>query len=220
MKYCPNCGASLEAGKSHCVRCGAALPSSPAAPTAAAPRSNRGLYIAIACVAVLCVLTAGLWMLWPHLHPAPVSGSTPASVTITPASTPGSDKSMVLKTETWWHGYLYVLNYQGSDNLEGETMEVWGYLDSDREGRTYFEVYDRKEITEETNVVVSFYTELYPDHLVPIIGEKDAWVLDQYLIQQDGNSLRVFLSDNCLELTFPYKSASESFDVDILLFPD
>ena len=93
MKFCPECGAEVVPGRIYCSRCGYDFSSHPAvpAPEPAAPRSSRGLYIAIACVAALCVLTAGLWIFWPHLKPARVSsggGGTAASTPMAPEKTP------------------------------------------------------------------------------------------------------------------------------------
>ena len=68
MRYCPACGAPAERGESACAHCG-----SPLSPEEKRGGSDRRLKLAIAAVAFLWVLTAGLWMLWPRLSPLSVS---------------------------------------------------------------------------------------------------------------------------------------------------
>ena len=227
MKFCPECGAEVVPGRIYCSRCGYDLSSHPAvpAPEPAAPRSSRGLYIAIACVAALCVLTAGLWIFWPHLKPARVSSggggtaaSTPLAPEKTPASVPASENSL-LQPKSWWRGYLTIRNYKGDKDLDGESMEVWGYIGKENDGRTYFEVYDQDTVTDDTTVLVSFYADLCYDYLSPVIGNDDAWVMDLDLTPQDAGSLIVYLKDQRLFFYYPYKSATDSFDLEIVLSP-
>lgn len=240
MKYCPNCGAEVLAGGKHCPACGASLSLSDYedVPAKRVP-NNRGLHIAIACVAALCVLTVGLWILWPHLSSGSIaparggssSGRTPASFstpvpTEAPATHAPVSQAVDLQPGTWWYGTMYLYNYVGSDAPAAESQEVWGYLGQDNDGRWFFEVYENKEHGADVPSYLSFYVEVYEDRLVPVIGNRDAWVFDLYLTAQDESRLSILLNDEAmedswyLELSYPYQTDEESFDLMILMLSE
>ena len=237
MSYCPRCGAFVPKGESRGGRCGA-VSGQARGPIRGASGPDRGLHIAIAAVSVLFVATLVLWISWSSLHsslpqpkvpfpspsqeaqlptgsphgpaagPASLTDAEPASPSpAPPAETPASAG---LQIRSWWHGYLFIENYQGSKPPEEDTLEIWGYIGQVEDGRCFFEIYDVSRVKDDTVPLFSFYIELYDDYFVPLVGGKDAWVLDRYLDESDVAPLTMHLENGFLEFSYSYAVEGES----------
>ncbi len=174
----------------------------------------------------------------PTPEPAPSPSSSPeqtappvqtAAPTAAPAASP--DPSPVhspaaagptdhLETFTWWWGYWVVSNYQGPNPPQNNASKIWAYIGMVTDGRCFFEIYDTRDVQDDTPALISYYIDLQTRSLTPIIGEKDAWVLDRYLDESDVEPLTLILEDGSLKLSYHYVCGEESFDLFCMLVPE
>ena len=243
MFFCPNCGSQIPDGENFCRNCGTPLNAYQSAPQPQPqpqPKRNKGLIIAIIVVAALCVITVAVWLITSHLGssqntpaatpsvpafslntPAPVEFPvTPAPVTPAPETAAPSTTNEKLEIGSWWWGYMFFEDYSSTNGNTRDTMEVYGYIGQTRDGKIYFEVYDTKDVQQDTIAYVSYYIDLYDDHFVPVIGNGDAWILDKDLVASEASGLTTYLEDGFLEFTYPYSYRGETCTVYVLLLRD
>ena len=257
MRSCAICGAPVERGDTVCAHCGCPLPEEERR-----GGRDRGLKIAIAAVACLWLLTAGLWMLWPRLSqaapdreqakgalsgglaPSPIvsaeptaeptpeatpeptaeaAPSLPPSPTAAPSSAPEPDSPKTvekLELFSWWWGYLFLNDFQGENPVGKDVVQVWGYIGYTTDQRAFFEIYDQRDVNDDTIPLISFYADVHDDHLVPVIGSRDAWVLDRFLDQSDVEPLTLYLREGNLKLSYHYVAEGQSCDLFCMLVPE
>lgn len=227
MPYCDKCGSYVSEIETNCRACGAIIypnASGGKAAPAAKVRRKPGTRIVIAVAVIIFAVAAALWLLSARDHsvvseltlPDPQAFSSSPAASSAPAPT---SEATPLRLGSWWHGYLTISNYEGSDESLAGMYEVWGYFGT-ASGRTpYFELYDRDTVDDDTIVLLSMFIDLYPDHFVPVIGEEDAWILDLYLDERDVDALTVYCKNGSLQFEYPYRTAEESFDIKVVVYP-
>ena len=116
---------------------------------------------------------------------------------------------------------IEVGNHAGQGELENGSYEVWGVLDTAGD-QLYFELYDNPEFAEDSTPYLSYWAELDGDSIVPVIGDKDAWLFDIYLTEDDKDALTFTLNDGVLSAEYFYYDAAgpEACDISIVLTPD
>lgn len=157
---------------------------------------------------------------------APTSAPTPDAAP-SPSPLPQSSPSPApaktvekLELFSWWWGYLFLNDFQGENPVGKDVVQVWGYIGYTTDDRAFFEIYDVREVQEDTVPLISYYIELHDDYLVPVIGAKDAWVLDRYLDQSDVEPLTLYLRDGSMKLNYHYVYEGASCDLFCMLVPD
>ena len=129
--------------------------------------------------------------------------------------------SDALPLDSYWHGSLTISEHRGTGILENGTMEIWGYLGSVRGSGYYFELYDAEDIDlEDTTAILSFWTEIDGDRLVPVIGEEDAWLFDIWLDDRDVDAFTLRYEDGSLHTDYRYEAGSESCLVSFSVSPE
>lgn len=159
--------------------------------------------------------------------PCAVSGDT---VTITGAATLIFERgdreysSSTTENPFWlgstWYGTLEIRSHTGNDSLEDGTREVWGILDAAQDGRIYFELYDVEDYDEDTIPVLSYWITRYEDHIIPDIGEQDAWIFDRWLTKSDSKLLTLYWQDGGVHCVYPYKEGKNTCMIEFTLQPD
>ena len=101
-----------------------------------------------------------------------------------------------------WYGVAIITESTGFDIEDGQ-YDVWGWIDSDSSGSSYFELYLVEEPTEGDFPIISMYideTEL--DQLTPIIRDGDGWVLDLDLDESDELQLLTMYDQGMLDINY------------------
>ncbi len=227
MAFCRQCGSYVSEPDTNCRACGAIVYPSAAASMPAAPEKRpvgTGLRVAIAVVALLCVATAALWAILANVRQdAAVSpGSNPMSIASTPvprATPEPTSEPAALRSGSWWHGFMFISSYEGNDETWDGSYEIWGYIGTDSDGRSFFELYDSDTVDDDTFIILSMYVELYSDHFVPVIGEEDAWLLDLYLSEADTEAFTLYFQGDSLEFRYAYQDGENACDVSVVVYP-
>lgn len=123
-----------------------------------------------------------------------------------------------------WYGSMTISNYKPLTddlnvrlNVKNGVSDIYAVVDTDSNGNAYFEVYPDASYQK---TLYSVYIDLYDDHIVPIIGEDDAWFFRQYLTADQVDDYTMYLKDGVLELNRHFESDNETFDVQFYLRED
>ena len=144
--------------------------------------------------------------------------STGATAAPVPAATAEIPASGELQLGSKWYGELVISEHSGSGTLEDGTREVWGVIDDTADGDVYFELYGSPEMDD--TPILSFWVELYSDHLSPVIGEEDAWLFNVWLDERDVAAFTLYPSDGALSAEYFYNDGSEQCTVSFSLRPE
>ncbi len=102
-----------------------------------------------------------------------------------------------------WYGYAEYTEFHGFENDDDELMDIWAIIDYNA-GRPYIEIYDRPDYTEDDTPLMSMWLEEDSAWLRPDIGDEDAWILDQYLTEDDEFDLLTLYMNGKLDINFEY----------------
>ena len=136
----------------------------------------------------------------------------PAAVTPTPE--PGA-----LPLNSRWHGLLEISGHKGEGSLEDGQMEVSGLLGETESGRQFFELYDAHG-SEEDPPLLSMWVNVYGDHMVPAIGEEDAWFFDLWLQESDTKALTLYYKSGSIRCNYRYQLDGERCSISFRVVPD
>ena len=136
----------------------------------------------------------------------------PAAITPTPE--PGS-----LQLNSRWTGLLEISGHKGEGSLEDGRIEVWGYLGESESGMQSFELY-RAEDKDGKDPLLSMWVNVYGDHMVPVIGEHDAWLFDRWLQASDTKALTLYYRSNSIRCTYRYRLGQERCSISFRVAPD
>ena len=110
------------------------------------------------------------------------------------------DSEEVLTGE--WYGWVKESMPWGDHNEDFQ--DAWGYVNYDEFSNKYFEVYKDGD---SQNAFFSMYIEdeNTDTHIIPVIGNEDAWIIDTYLPEEEGQYFKTGIDyDGSISLTYSY----------------
>ena len=119
-----------------------------------------------------------------------------------------------------WTGVLEISGHKGEGTLKDGTMDVWGLIRESDSGRQYFELFAAGDREEESRPILSMWVQIDGARLVPVIGEKDAWLFDIWLENADEAALSMSYKSGRLRCSYRYAVEEESCTVSFRLTPD
>lgn len=119
-----------------------------------------------------------------------------------------------------WYGTVRFYDFVGIDS-EDQIADVWAFFDY-YEGRAYFEVWEKPsdELTQEDSALLSMYVYEDSEWIIPDVGDKDAWLIDTYLTDDDLAAYTVQLENGAINIIAPYEGTSGSCTCQIFLRED
>lgn len=142
--------------------------------------------------------------MWDGLEPGETAGS------ITDIFGGGATSQVYIEAPSVWYGWMSLTDFWGIDQEEA-IYDCWGYVDTDSNGRTFFEVYQDGYPED------SFFS-MYADindglFLDPIIGDEDAWISDTYIDPENDDTMYEgrLIRNNTLVFEFPYVNYSGDY---------
>ncbi len=107
-----------------------------------------------------------------------------------------------------WYGWFAFTEYWGDTGFTDDMKDGWAIVRTDSVNDTaYFEVYQNPEL--DGGPVFSMYCAVEDGmKIVPIVGDGDAWIRDEYLDPSEDNSVYsgTLLPNDTLAFEFPYES--------------
>jgi len=118
------------------------------------------------------------------------------------------------------HFYGDMELYDCSGSYADGSYDVWGYIRTDSDGKTFLELYDTKDYTSSDAPFLSMWIDLYSDHIEADIGNENAWILERYLTADDAGYFSPYLDNGALKFDYPYKNGGDSCEIFITLRED
>ena len=116
--------------------------------------------------------------------------------------------TITIENPSDWYGWFAFSEYWGDTAFTDDMKDGWAIVRTDSVNSTaYFEVYQSPE--RDGGPVFSMYCEVEDGmKIVPIVGEEDAWIRDEYLDPAEDNSAYtgLLLPNDTLVFEFPYES--------------
>ena len=127
-------------------------------------------------------------------------GDTAGSLSEAIGGSTQADSKEVLTGE--WYGWVKESMPWGDHN--GDFQDAWGYVNYDEFGNKYFEVYKDGD---SQNAFFSMYIEdeNTDTYIIPVIGNEDAWIIDTYLLEEEGQYFEIGINyDGSISFTYSY----------------
>lgn len=115
-----------------------------------------------------------------------------------------------------WYGTMIVSNFEGKGDGNYE-KDIIARIATASNGKDFFEIYTDSNMSEES-IQLSLYINLDDDRFTPIIGDKDAWILDRYLESYDTTFFSPTLTNGALDMTYPYDDPNGKFTCFVRFF--
>ncbi len=126
--------------------------------------------------------------------------------------------TITIENPSDWYGWFAFSEYWGDTAFTDDMKDGWAIVRTDSVNSTaYFEVYQSPE--RDGGPVFSMYCEVEDGmKIVPIVGEEDAWIRDEYLDPAEDNSAYtgLLLPNDTLVFEFPYESPN-GFGCDVVM---
>ncbi len=125
-----------------------------------------------------------------------------------------------IEVDSYWYGTAILSNFTPANRaaeVEGAS-DVWGYIGTANNGRTYFEVYDSPEMAD--TPTLSLYIDLYDTFFNAEIGDEDAWLIGTYLDESDAYYFSPLLENGALRIDYRSEGKNTSYDILIFLRED
>ena len=116
-----------------------------------------------------------------------------------------------------WYGVAVVSNFKPEKEAAkvNGPHDMWGYFDTDSDGRPFFELYDTPEM--EDTPLLSLYINLYDTYFQADIGHEDAWLLGLYLDESDEYYFSPTLNNGALRIDYHREGSRGSYDITIFM---
>ena len=127
-------------------------------------------------------------------------GDTAGSLSEAIGGSAQADSEEVLTGE--WYGWVKESMPWGDHNEDFQ--DAWGYVNYDEFSNKYFEVYKDGD---SQNPFFSMYIEdeNTDTYIIPVIGNEDAWIIDTYLTEEEGQYFETGIDyDGSIYLTYSY----------------
>ncbi len=116
-----------------------------------------------------------------------------------------------------WYGTIRYANFKGRDT-EDYTDDVFAWIRSEKDtGKPFFELFTTSDFTEES-MLLSMYVEMTGDGFNADIGEKDAWIIQEWLGKEDEPHFSPRLENGALVMDYTYLDSQDDYSCDITIF--
>ncbi len=115
-----------------------------------------------------------------------------------------------------WFGVMQVTNFSGKGDGDYE-KDIIALINETSAGRAFIEIYTDSSMSDDS-IVLSMYIDTYTDSFVPNIGDKDAWVLERYLTEDDAAYFAPVLENGALDMSYDYIDPDGKFTCTVRFF--
>ena len=113
-----------------------------------------------------------------------------------------------------WFGVMQVTD--STDNKDYE-KDIIASVAATRDGRAFIEVYTDSS-TSDDSLQLSMYIILNGDRFAADIGDKDAWVFDRYLTEDDAAYFSPVLENGALDMYYHYEDPDDDYACNVRFF--
>ena len=113
-----------------------------------------------------------------------------------------------------WFGVMQVTD--STDNKDYE-KDIIASIAATRDGRAFIEVYTDSSMSDDS-LQLSMYIILNDDRFAADIGDKDAWVFDRYLTEEDAAYFSPVLENGALDMYYHYEDPDDDYACNVRFF--
>ena len=113
-----------------------------------------------------------------------------------------------------WFGTMQVTD--STDNKDYE-KDIIASIAATRDGRAFIEVYTDSSMSDDS-LQLSMYIILNDDRFAADIGDKDAWVFDRYLTEDDAAYFSPVLENGALDMYYHYEDPDDDYACNVRFF--
>ena len=113
-----------------------------------------------------------------------------------------------------WFGTMQVTD--STDNKDYE-KDIIASIAATRDGRAFIEVYTDSSMSDDS-LQFSMYIILNDDRFAADIGDKDAWVFDRYLTEDDAAYFSPVLENGALDMYYHYEDPDDDYACNVRFF--
>ena len=113
-----------------------------------------------------------------------------------------------------WFGTMQVTD--STDNKDYE-KDIIASIAATRDGRAFIEVYTDSSMSDDS-LQLSMYIILNGDRFAADIGDKDAWVFDRYLTEDDAAYFSPVLENGALDMYYHYEDPDDDYACNVRFF--
>ena len=113
-----------------------------------------------------------------------------------------------------WFGTMQVTD--STDNNDYE-KDIIASIAATRDGRAFIEVYTDSSMSDDS-LQLSMYIILNDDRFAADIGDKDAWVFDRYLTEDDAAYFSPVLENGALDMYYHYEDPDDDYACNVRFF--
>ena len=113
-----------------------------------------------------------------------------------------------------WFGTMQVTD--STDNKDYE-KDIIASIAATRDGRAFIEVYTDSSMSDDS-LQLSMYIILNDDRFAADIGDKDAWVFDRYLTEEDAAYFSPVLENGALDMYYHYEDPDDDYACNVRFF--
>ena len=113
-----------------------------------------------------------------------------------------------------WFGVMQVTD--STDNKDYE-KDIIASIAATRDGRAFIEVYTDSSMSDDS-LQLSMYIILNDDRFAADIGDKDAWVFDRYLTEDDAAYFSPVLENGALDMYYHYEDPDDDYACNVRFF--
>lgn len=113
-----------------------------------------------------------------------------------------------------WFGTMQVTD--STDNKDYE-KDIIASIDATSDGRAFIEVYTDSSMSDDS-LQLSMYIILNGDRFAADIGDKDAWVFDRYLTEDDAAYFYPVLENGALDMYYHYEAPDDDYACNVRFF--
>ena len=113
-----------------------------------------------------------------------------------------------------WFGTMQVTD--STDNKDYE-KDIIASIAATRDGRAFIEVYTDSSMSDDS-LQLSMYIILNDDRFAADIGDKDAWVFDRYLTEEDAAYFSPVLETGALDMYYHYEDPDDDYACNVRFF--
>ena len=113
-----------------------------------------------------------------------------------------------------WFGTMQVTD--STDNKDYE-KDIIASIAATRDGRAFIEVYTDSSMSDDS-LQFSMYIILNDDRFAADIGDKDAWVFDRYLTEEDAAYFSPVLENGALDMYYHYEDPDDDYACNVRFF--
>lgn len=113
-----------------------------------------------------------------------------------------------------WFGVMQVTD--STDNKDYE-KDIIASIAATRDGRAFIEVYTDSSMSDDS-LQFSMYIILNDDRFAADIGDKDAWVFDRYLTEEDAAYFSPVLENGALDMYYHYEDPDDDYACNVRFF--